>query len=146
MEIDWSIVIGEIMTQILRVLIPLFVAMIIKWAVELYHRIKSEQPEWLPVLEYAAELAVLAAEQLFGDGHGNEKKQYAVETIQRILAEHDIKLDLTVIGNAIEAEVYKWLHHDEQASGGMVQVGAPHPIGEGAVVNMTTKDPAEAPE
>ena len=50
MEIDWTIVIGEIMTQILRVLIPLFVAMIIKWAVELYHRIKSEQPDWTPVL------------------------------------------------------------------------------------------------
>ncbi len=129
MEIDWTTVIGEIMTQILRVLIPLFVAMIIKWAVELYHRIKSEQPEWTPVLEYAAELAVLAAEQLFGDGHGKEKKQYAIQTIQNILAEHGLKLDLTVIEDAIEAEVYKWLHHDEQASGGTVQVGAPHPIG-----------------
>jgi len=113
MEIDWSIVIGEIMTQILRVLIPLFIAMIIKWAVELYHKIKTEQPEWLPVLEYAAELAVLAAEQLFGDGYGAEKKQYAIETIQKILAEHDIKLNLSVIEDAIEAEVYKWLHHDD---------------------------------
>ena len=113
MEIDWSVIIGEIMTQILRVLIPLFVAMIIKWAVELYHKIKTEQPEWLPVLEYAAELAVLAAEQLFGDGHGAEKKKYAIETIQKILAEHDIKLNLSVIEDAIEAEVYKWLHHDD---------------------------------
>ena len=103
MEIDWSVVIGEIMTQILRVLIPLFVAMIIKWAVELYHRIKSEQPEWMPILELAAEWAVLAAEQLFGDGHGKEKKQYAIQVIQNILAEHGIKLDLTVIEDAIEA-------------------------------------------
>ncbi len=118
MEIDWTIVIGEIMTQILRVLIPLFVAMIIKWAVELYHRIKTEQPEWLPVLEYAAELAVLAAEQLFGDGHGDEKKQYAIQTIQKILAEHGLKLDLTVIEDAIEAEVYKWLHHEEPEAEG----------------------------
>lgn len=112
--IDWSVVIGEIMTQILRVLIPLFVAMIIKWAVELYHRIKSEQPEWLPVLEYAAELAVLAAEQIFGDGQGKEKKQYAIETIQRILAENNIHLDLNVIEDAIEAEVWKWLNHSAE--------------------------------
>ena len=121
MEIDWSVVIGEIMTQILRVIIPLFVAMIIKWAVELYHRIKSEQPDWTPVLEYAAELAVLAAEQLFGDGHGKEKKQYAIQAIQNILAEHGLKLDLTVIEDAIEAEVYKWLHHElkaEESDGG----------------------------
>ena len=114
MEVDWNVVTGEIVTQILRVLIPLFVAMIIKWAVELYHRIKTEQPEWLPVLEYAAELAVLAAEQLFGDGHGDEKKQYAIKTIEKILAEHGLCLDLTVIEDAIEAEVYKWLHHDEE--------------------------------
>ena len=113
MEIDWSIVIGEIMTQILRVLIPLFVAMIIKWAVELYHKIKTEQPDWTPVLEYAAELAVLAAEQLFGDGNGKEKKQYAIKAIQNILAEHGFVLDLAVIEDAIEAEVYKWLHHED---------------------------------
>ena len=113
MEIDWSAVTGEIMTQILRVIIPLFVALIIKWAVELYHKLKTEQPEWLPVLEYAAELAVLAAEQIYGDGHGAEKKQYAIQTIQNILAEHGLKLDLTVIDDAVEAEVYKWLHHDD---------------------------------
>ena len=114
MEVDWNVIIGEIMTQILKVVIPLFVAMIIKWAVELYHKIKTEQPEWLPVLEYAAELAVLAAEQIYGDGHGDEKKQYAIQTIQNILAEHGLKLDLTVIDDAIEAEVYKWLHHEEE--------------------------------
>ena len=112
MEIDWSVVIGEIMTQALRVLIPLFIMMIIKWATEIYHLIKAQQPDWVPVLEYAAELAVLAAEQLFGDGHGNEKKEYAIQTIQKILAEHDIKLNLSVIEDAIEAEVYKWLHHE----------------------------------
>ena len=113
MEVDWNVIVGDIMTQILRILIPLFVAMIIKWAVELYHKIKTEQPEWTPVLEYAAELAVLAAEQIYGEGHGSEKKQYAIKTIQNILAEHGLVLDLNVIDDAIEAEVYKWLHHDE---------------------------------
>ena len=116
MEVDWNVIVGEIMTQILRILIPLFVAMIIKWAVELYHKLKTEQPDWTPVLEYAAEMAVLAAEQLFGDGNGKEKKQYAIKTIQNILAEHGFVLDLAVIEDAIEAEVYKWLHHDEKGS------------------------------
>ena len=130
MEVDWNVIVGEMMTQVLRVIIPVCVALVLKWAVELYHRIKSEQPDWTPVLEYAAEMAVLAAEQLFGDGHGKEKKQYAIQTIQNILAEHGLKLDLTVIEDAIEAEVYTWFHHDEQASGGSVQVSAPHHIGE----------------
>lgn len=113
MEVDWNVITGEIMTQILKVVIPLFVAMIIKWAVELYHRIKTEQPEWVPVLEYAAEMAVLAAEQIYGDGHGKEKKEYAIHTIEHLLAEKGIYVNLTVIEDAIEAEVYKWLRHDE---------------------------------
>ena len=117
MDIDWTVVIGDIMTQILRIVLPLFVALIIKWAVELYHKIKTEQPEWTPVLEYAAEMAVLAAEQIFGDGQGAEKKKYAIETIQVLLAEHGINLSVSVIEDAIEAEVYKWLHHDELPEG-----------------------------
>ena len=111
MDVDWNVIAGEIMTQALRVLVPLFVAMIIKWAIEIYHLIKAQQPEWVPVLEYAAQLAVLAAEQIFGDGQGAEKKQYAIKTIQRILAENGIHIDLNVIEDAIEAEVWKWFNH-----------------------------------
>ena len=113
MEVDWNVVTGEIMTQILKVVVPLFVAMIIKWAVELYHTLKVEQPEWIPVLEYAAQVAVLAAEQIYGDGQGAKKKQYAIQTIERILAEKGFVLDLTIIDDAIEAEVWKWLNHAE---------------------------------
>lgn len=114
MEVDWSLVIGEVMTQALRVIIPVCVALVLKWAIELYHRIKAEQPEWVPVLEYAAEVAVLAAEQIFGSGKGAEKKAYAIQVIQDILAEKGIPLNISVIEDAIEAEVYKWLHHDDE--------------------------------
>ena len=114
MEVDWSVVVGEMMTQCLRVFIPVCVALVLKWAVELYHRIKSERPDWAPVLEYAAEMAVLAAEQIFGAGQGSEKKAYAIQTIQDMLAEEGIQLNVSVIEDAIEAEVYKWLRHDEK--------------------------------
>lgn len=114
MEVDWSLVIGEIMTQVLRVIIPVCVALVLKWAIELYHRIKAEQPEWVPVLEYAAEVAVLAAEQIFGSGKGAEKKAYAIQVIQDILAEKGVPLNISVIEDAIEAEVYKWLHHEDE--------------------------------
>ena len=114
MEVDWNVVLGEMMTQILRVIIPVCVALVLKWAVELYHKLKADSPEWVPVLEYAAEVAVLAAEQIFGSGQGAEKKAYAIQTIQDILAERGILLNVSVIEDAIEAEVYKWLHHDKQ--------------------------------
>lgn len=110
--VDWSSIIGECLTQLLRILLPLAIALIIKWAIELYHRVKSDHQEWEPVLEYAAETAVLAAEQIFGDGNGKEKKKYAIQVIENMLAEHGLKIDLAVIEDAIEAEVYKWLRHD----------------------------------
>ena len=112
--VDWSSIIGECLTQLLRILLPLAIALIIKWAVELYHRVKSDHQEWEPVLEYAAETAVLAAEQIFGDGNGKEKKKYAIQVIENMLAEHGLKIDLAVIEDAIEAEVYKWLRHDTE--------------------------------
>lgn len=116
--VDWGAVIGECLTQVLRILLPLSIAVIIKWAVELYQRVKTDHADWAPVLSYAAELAVLAAEQIFGAGRGSEKKRYAIETIQRMLAENGMQLDIQVIEDAIEAEVYKWLPHDtEQDSG-----------------------------
>lgn len=129
MEVNWNVVTGEIMTQVLRIVVSLFVAMIIKWAVELYHTLKVEQPEWIPVLEYAVQVAVLAAEQIYGDGQGAKKKQYAIQTIERILAEKGFVLDLNVIEDAIEAEVWKWLNHE----------GTEKPLAE-------LHEPAESPE
>lgn len=115
--VDWSTVLGEIVTQILQILLPLCIALIIKWSVEIYQKIKKDQPEWLPVLEYAAEVAVLAAEQVFGSGHGEEKRDYAIATIERILAEQGLVIDVDVIADAIEAEVCKWFHHEQKEEG-----------------------------
>lgn len=116
--VDWNVVLGDIVTQILRILLPVCIALIIKWAIEIWHKVKADQPEWVPVLEYAAQVAVLAAEQIFGDGHGEEKKQYAIQTIERILSEQGLVIDVEVIADAIEAEVYKWLHHEKEAENG----------------------------
>lgn len=46
-------------------------------------------------------LAVLAAEQLFGSGHGAEKKQWVLDE----LAKRNLTLDLDALGMMIEAEV-----------------------------------------
>ena len=125
MEVNWNEIAGEVMTQALRVLVPLFVILVIKWVTEIYHLIRKQQPEWIPVLDYAAQLAVLAAEQIFGDGQGAEKKQYAIKTIQRILAENGIHLDLNVIEDAIESEVYKWLNHADDDEKPLAEIHEP---------------------
>ena len=46
MVVDWNVIIGEAITQFLRVLIPVCVALIAKWAIQLYQQIKKDQPDF----------------------------------------------------------------------------------------------------
>lgn len=48
-------------------------------------------------------VAVRAAEQLFGAGHGEDKLEY----VENRLLEQGIKIDLSEIRDLIESEVYK---------------------------------------
>ena len=105
--VDWKSILGEILTQTLRILLPVVIALILKWAAEIWIKIKAERPDIASILEYAARIAVRAAEQIFGEGHGEEKKEYAIATVEQYLAENGLSLDVTVIADAIEAEVYR---------------------------------------
>lgn len=105
--VDWSVIVGDVITQVLRVIIPVLVALVLKWAVEVWAKVKTEKPDLAAVLDYAVDLAVHAAEQIFGEGAGEQKKAYAIEAVERFLAERGVFIDVDVIADAIEAEVYK---------------------------------------
>lgn len=107
MEIEWNVITGQVITAVLKVIIPVAVALVLKWAGELWLKIKGENPELADVLSYAAELAVEASEQIFGAGQGEQKKEYAIKAIQNILAEYGLVIDVEVIADAIEREVYE---------------------------------------
>lgn len=49
------------------------------------------------------EVAVYAAEKLYGAGHGDEKLAYA----EQVLAQHNIKLDTQTLKALIDAEIKK---------------------------------------
>lgn len=105
--VDWNVVVGDVVTQVLRVIIPVCVALVLKWAVEVWTKVKTEKPDLAAVLDYAVDLAVHAAEQIFGGGEGEQKKAYAIEAVERYLSERGLIIDVDVIADAIEAEVYK---------------------------------------
>lgn len=109
--IDWNVVIGEAVTQVLRVLIPVFVALILKWAIQVYGEIKRSRPDFAMVLQTAVNQAVMAAEQLYKTEEGQKKKEYALESVSAYLAEKGCPVDAKVIGDAIEATVYT-LHRE----------------------------------
>ena len=63
--IDWSDVLGQLVTQFIRILLPVGIALILKWASELWLKIKEEQPRLSWVLSEAAELGYAVAEEYF---------------------------------------------------------------------------------
>lgn len=109
--IEWQTLLGELMTQLLRVLIPVFVALIAKWAIQLYEEIKKNQPDFALVLQTAVNQAVIAAEQMMQTDDGQRKKQYAIASVQDYLAQKGMIIDVSVIEDAIEATVYS-LHRE----------------------------------
>ena len=111
MAVDWSLILGELMTQFLRVLIPVLVALVAKWAIQLYQEIKQNQPDFAKVLQAAVNTAVIAAEQMMETESGKKKKEYAIASVQDFLAQKGMVIDVSVIEDAIEATVYS-LHRE----------------------------------
>ena len=111
MAVDWSLILGELMTQFLRVLIPVLVALVAKWAIQLYQEIKKDQPDFANVLQTAVNIAVMAVEQTMQTEEGKKKKDAAVEMVKDYLAQKGMIIDVSVIEDAIEATVYS-LHRE----------------------------------
>lgn len=109
--IEWNVILGELMTQFLRVLIPVLVALVAKWAIQLYEEIKKNQPDFAQVLQTAVNIAVMSAEQMMQTEDGQRKKQYAIASVQDYLAQKGMVIDVSVIEDAIEATVYS-LHRE----------------------------------
>ena len=109
--IDWKVMIGEAATQLLRVIIPVCVCLVIKWAIQLYETIKKNQPDFAAVLGVAVNNAVIAAESLLFTEEGKKKKEYAIASVQEFLAQKGLAVDVGVIEDAIEAAVYS-MHRD----------------------------------
>lgn len=109
--IEWNVILGELMTQFLRVLIPVLVALVAKWAIQVYEEIKANQPDFALVLQTAVNQAVIAAEQMMQTAEGREKKEYAIASVQDYLAQKGMVIDVSVIEDAIEATVYS-LHRE----------------------------------
>ena len=106
-NVDWNVITGQVITAVLKIVLPVLVALILKWGAEIWIKIKGEHPDLAEILSYAVNIAVEAAEQIFGEGKGAEKKQYAIEVVKKYLAEFGLTVDVDVIADAIEQNVYR---------------------------------------
>ena len=104
MEIEWNVVIGQAITSLLKVFVPVFAALIFKWAGDLWVKIKTTSPraDWL--LETAAEIGYNVAEEFFRGktGVSDQKLDYACEVAQNYLKDvTNVSIDLVSVKNAV---------------------------------------------
>jgi hypothetical protein len=112
MDKFWELFAQRLLLEAIPILIPLVIAVIGKWAVELWQNFKNSKPDFAWAIEKAAFTSVHAAEQvgLLGElgNEGKYKLDYAIDFAQKWLAKQGIKnVDLTLLRGAIEAELHK---------------------------------------
>ena len=102
-------VLSNVLQAVLEAALPILVSAAAAWVigkvVELVRKLKDTNPELYEILKVIAERAVSAAEQIWGDQHGEEKKAYALNVVEKYLAAKGITLDLDIIDGYIEAAV-----------------------------------------
>ena len=87
MDINWNVVASDLTTQVLRVIVPVLVALILKWAIEIWRDIKRDYPRLSSIIMFCAELGFSAAEEFFRNTEcvGDEKMRYAIATALKYL-------------------------------------------------------------
>lgn len=111
MSIEVMGILSAVAQELLNFLLPLLAASIASavWvkAVEIWARMKAEQPAVTDILAQSAKIAVIAAEQAGAGKLSEEKKKYAIDFAEKWLKTRGITLDLDLIAASIEAAVYK---------------------------------------
>ncbi len=120
--------ISKALQAVLEAALPILVVAGASWLIgktlEVFRKLKDTNPNLYEILKAVSERAVLAAEQVYKSGQGEEKKQYALNTAEQYLKAKGIKLDLDVIDAYIEAAVMEmnldaWRLNMEAASLGL---------------------------
>ena len=103
MEVNWNVLLGDLITQVLRIFIPVLIALVLKWASEIWMRIQEDKPDLAEVLQIAARIGYAAAESFFRDqdADGEDKMDYAISRAEEYLKELGYSIDLHVIRDAI---------------------------------------------
>lgn len=109
-----SQVLQAVLTAVIPVVVVWFIYQIRDLTKKLYERIEDENPSIAYLLRTFAADAVRAAEQIYGGGKGEQKFDYALKSIEGLLALYGLKIDSSVIGTAIETAVYNEFHWDKE--------------------------------
>ena len=101
---DWKMILSELITQFLRILIPVAIALIFKWASELWLKFREKNPDLSDLIAYAGRVGYAAAEEYAEkvDGISSQQKlDYALSRAAEYLKTFGLNIDMDVIKDSI---------------------------------------------
>jgi hypothetical protein len=100
--------ISKLLQNLLLAILPILAAQGVAILIAVYKSKRAEMTErqqW--ILDNAVRVAVVAAEQLYKAGNGDEKKAYALQVAENWIAEKGLTVDLHLLEAQIEAAVFE---------------------------------------
>jgi hypothetical protein len=117
MEIDANKVLFDFLNLFLQAVLPVLAAALAGWLYSqarlAWQKFQNARPDVADSIQWAAEIAVRAAEQANLGGLIDDKKHYALQFAQRWLELKKIPIDLEALDGAIEAAVWSELNADQ---------------------------------
>ena len=117
MEVDWNVLIGEAVTQLIRIFVPVAVVLCFRWIVQIWKQIKEKHPEIAELIAYAARIGYAAAEEEYRNYPaecGGGKMTYALFRAEDYLKACGVKVSDAVMRDAIheygiDAYKFSWV-------------------------------------
>jgi len=110
--IDFAQAISPALQTLLEAVFALLAMQASAWLHKQYQNQRAnldQQQQW--IVDFVVAQGVRAAEQLYREGGGKEKKAYAYSVIERELASRGLKLDIDILDAKIEAAVFSQFSH-----------------------------------
>lgn len=104
MEVDWNVLIGEAVTQLIRIFVPVAVVLCFRWVVQIWKQIKEKHPEIAELIAYAARVGYAAAEEEYRNypaAAGGDKMAFALYRAEDYLKACGVKVNDDVMRDAI---------------------------------------------
>jgi len=126
MEIDANKVLFDFLNLFLQAVLPVLAAALAGWLYSqarlAWQKFQNARPDTADAIQWAAEIAVRAAEQANMGGLIDDKKHYALQFAQRWLKLKKIPIDLEALDGAIEAAVWSEINADQNKAAKLLRM------------------------
>lgn len=110
MDLDF---VSELLLKLLLATLPILSAQLMGFLFQVYKAKRAElNLKQQALLDFGVYMAIQAAEQVYGVGEGDKKKEYALTVAEDWVAKYGLTLDFHLLEAKIEAEVYSQFNKD----------------------------------